>query len=84
MAGARQGIFFKGGTSLERAGRQFDLLAFDKTGTLTTGNMEVSSFRMMDSAYSFLTEEDLVGLLAKIETYVQHPVGMWQCSILRP
>jgi cation transport ATPase len=80
MAGARQGIFFKGGTSLERAGRQFDLLAFDKTGTL----MEVSSFRMMDSAYSFLTEEDLVGLLAKIETYVQHPVGMWQCSILRP
>jgi P-type E1-E2 ATPase len=84
MAGARQGIFFKGGTSLERAGHRFDLLAFDKTGTLTTGNMEVSSFRMMDSAYSFLTEEDLVGLLAKIETYVQHPVGMWQCSILRP
>lgn len=67
---ARQGVLIKGGEYLERLG-SVRALATDKTGTLTTGQFEVTSFRVLPPA----AEEELLHLLATVETRSEHPLG---------
>ncbi len=47
--GARQGILFKNGSTLEAIG-QVTAIAFDKTGTLTTGQLQVAAVWYLDEA----------------------------------
>jgi P-type Cu2+ transporter len=74
-AAARQGIYFKSASSLEKAGSSFDVVALDKTGTLTTGNLKVSDFHVREEMHPWITKERVITLIADIETFVEHPVG---------
>lgn len=69
-AGARQGILFKGGVHLERAGT-VKVVAFDKTGTLTEGKPRVRSLRPVAG----VTEEQLLRLAAAAEEHSGHPLA---------
>lgn len=69
-AGARQGILFKGGAQLERAG-QVRVVAFDKTGTLTEGKPQVTSLRPAAG----VSEDDLLRLAAAAEAHSGHPLA---------
>lgn len=68
--GAEHGVLFKGGESLEKAGK-LDVLVFDKTGTLTMGQpsltdvLPVGGFRV----------DDMLRLAAIAERASEHPVG---------
>ena len=64
--GARNGILFKGGAVLDRAG-EIDTLAFDKTGTLTEGRP-----RLMDRLAQQGTELELLAVAAALERDSEH------------
>ncbi len=64
--GARNGILFKGGAVLDRAG-EIDTLAFDKTGTLTEGRP-----RLMDRLAQHGTELELLTVAAALERDSEH------------
>lgn len=64
--GARNGILFKGGAILDRAG-EVDTLAFDKTGTLTEGRP-----RLLDRIAEVGTEAELLSLAAGLERDSEH------------
>ncbi|AFY95267.1 heavy metal translocating P-type ATPase [Chamaesiphon minutus] len=68
--GARQGILFKGGNTLEALG-QIKAVAFDKTGTLTTGNLAVVEIIPIERA----TPEEILQLAAAVENGSEHPIG---------
>lgn len=67
---ARHGVLIRGGEHLERLG-SITSLATDKTGTLTTGQLEVTSFRVLPVA----EEEELLQLVTTLEARSEHPVG---------
>jgi Zn2+/Cd2+-exporting ATPase len=68
--GAKQGILFKGGSTLETIGR-VKAVAFDKTGTLTTGKLAVVEIVPVES-----TEPHSILLLAAaVENSSEHPIG---------
>ncbi len=69
-AAARAGILIKGGVYLEE-GRKLRAVALDKTGTLTRGKPEVSQVISLSS----LSESEVLGLLASLESRSEHPLA---------
>ena len=67
---AGQGILFKTGEALERAGR-VTVVALDKTGTITCGQPEVTDIIALVPH----AEDDVLGLAAAAERGSEHPLG---------
>lgn len=69
-AATRKGILFKGGNSLETAGK-IDIIAFDKTGTLTEGLPKVLNI------YSLGEKErnSILQIAASLEQRSEHPLA---------
>ncbi|MBR0464732.1 MAG: heavy metal translocating P-type ATPase [Clostridia bacterium] len=68
--GAKRGILFKTGESLETAG-QIDIVALDKTGTITAGEPRVTDI----VPASGLTEEELLRRAGSLENQSEHPLA---------
>ncbi len=68
-SGAKQGILFKGGESIERLAK-VKVVAFDKTGTLTIGKPEVTKIQGFG-----LSEDEVLKIMAIGESYSEHPLG---------
>ncbi|BBC26732.1 heavy metal translocating P-type ATPase [Pseudanabaena sp. ABRG5-3] len=71
--GARQGILFKSGATLELMGR-VKAIAFDKTGTLTIGKPKV--VQIVTAETSEISEEILLEVAAALESLSEHPIGI--------
>ncbi len=67
---AKNGILVKTSETLENA-HKVDTIVFDKTGTLTYGNLKISKI----FNYSDYTEEELLTVLASIESKSSHPIA---------
>lgn len=67
--GARNGILFKGGETLEKAGL-VQAVVFDKTGTLTIGKPQVTRINALH-----LNENELLRLIARAEYASEHPLA---------
>lgn len=68
---SKQGILIKGSNYLDNL-KDIKTIVFDKTGTLTTGSFELKRIKSYDSKYS---EEDILDLLAKGESFSNHPIA---------
>jgi Cd2+/Zn2+-exporting ATPase len=68
--GARAGVLFKGGQSIERLAR-LAAIAFDKTGTLTVGKMRVQSLHSV----GWSDERSLLAAAAGLEQDSTHPIA---------
>lgn len=66
---ARRGIIVKGGNYLERLAKA-DTFVFDKTGILTEGEFKIEQIKAMG-----MTEEELLCMVAHIESYSGHPIA---------
>lgn len=75
-AGVRQGILFRGGLAVEKAGSHFDLIALDKTGTLTTGDLHVTDVVVFPGVHQWVTTASMVELAAEIQRNVLHPIAV--------
>jgi len=73
--GARQGILFTSGESLERAHHVTTVL-LDKTGTVTTGKPSVTNVLVQPGQ----AETEMLQMAASLETLTNHPFGV---AILR-
>ena len=69
--GAENGILFKSGEALERAGKA-QLIALDKTGTITRGQPVVTDIWTSESD---IPENEVLRLAASVEKGSEHPVG---------
>lgn len=67
--GAKHGVLFKGGESIEKLGK-IKAVAFDKTGTLTIGKPEVKKITTFG-----ISEHDALKIAALGESYSEHPLG---------
>jgi len=67
---ANSGVLFRKGDALQRL-RDVGLVAFDKTGTLTEGRPRVVAVE----AANDMTDDDLLGVAAAVETSSEHPIG---------
>lgn len=67
--GAKHGVLFKGGESIEKLGK-IKAVAFDKTGTLTIGKPEVKKIKTFG-----ISEHDALKIAALGESYSEHPLG---------
>lgn len=67
--GAKHGVLFKGGESIEKLGK-IKAVAFDKTGTLTVGKPEVKKIKTFG-----VSEHDALKIAALGESYSEHPLG---------
>ena len=73
--GAELGVLIKGGEALQRAG-DVTTVVLDKTGTVTEGRPTVTDFVLSaDSRQSGRTEDDLLSLVASLETSSEHPLA---------
>lgn len=70
--GARQGVLIKGGLYVEQLAK-ITVIALDKTGTLTRGKPEVTD--VIPFTGSGKTEEEMLALVAGIESRSQHPLA---------
>lgn len=68
--GAKHGILFKNGETLEQAGK-VSLVVFDKTGTLTRGEPTVTDLQPLNGA----TERELLQTCASLEVGSEHPIA---------
>ncbi|MBR2276236.1 MAG: heavy metal translocating P-type ATPase, partial [Lachnospiraceae bacterium] len=68
--GAKNGILFKTGESLEEAGKT-EIIALDKTGTITSGEPKVTELVPV----SGITEEELLKTAFSLEKNSEHPLG---------
>ncbi len=69
-SGAKHGVLFKGGESIEKLGK-IKVLAFDKTGTLTKGKPVVTSIE----TFNEYTVEQVLRIAASGETTSEHPLA---------
>lgn len=69
-AGSKQGILFKGGTSIESASHA-KVAVMDKTGTITEGKFKVRSIQPEGA----LSEDELLALAAGGEAFSTHPIA---------
>jgi P-type E1-E2 ATPase len=69
---ARNGVILKDASAIEGMDR-VDTVLFDKTGTLTTGVIRSLGFNNLSSD---MPAEKIEGLVASLETYSEHPLGM--------
>lgn len=69
-AATRKGILFKGGQSLETAGK-IDIIAFDKTGTLTEGSPKVMDIYTLGEK----DKNSILQIAASIEQHSEHPLA---------
>jgi Cd2+/Zn2+-exporting ATPase len=69
-SGAKHGVLFKGGESIEKLGK-IKVLAFDKTGTLTKGKPVVTSIEIFNE----YTVEHVLQIAASGETTSEHPLA---------
>ncbi len=67
---AKKGILIKESKILENA-NHIDTIVFDKTGTLTYGKLQIST----TYNYSNLKTQDLLNLLANLESHSAHPIA---------
>ncbi len=65
----KQGVLIKSGEALELMGK-VNTIAFDKTGTITQGRLRIS-----DIQAEGMGEEDLLRLVASVESRSEHPIG---------
>lgn len=70
--GARRGVLFKGGASVEQAAT-IKVIAFDKTGTLTVGKPQVTDVLRLPDALE--SEAELLRLAAAVEAKSEHPLA---------
>jgi Cd2+/Zn2+-exporting ATPase len=70
--GARRGILFKGGQSVESAAN-VKAITFDKTGTLTVGKPSLTDTVLL--APDLISAGDLLQLTASLEIKSQHPLA---------
>lgn len=68
--GAKNGVLFKTGASLESTGRA-DIVALDKTGTITSGKPHVTRIIPCDG----VTEEELLAKAYALEKRSEHPLA---------
>lgn len=68
--GARRGILFRSGESLENAAR-IDTVVFDKTGTLTTGRPRVVTVAVATG----FSETRVVEVARAVEQWSEHPIA---------
>ena len=68
--GAKNGILFKSGASLESAGKT-EIIALDKTGTITSGKPEVTDILPA----SGITENELLEKAFSLEIKSEHPLS---------
>lgn len=76
--GARGGVLFKGGQSIERLARM-KAVAFDKTGTLTIGRPRVMEIH----AVGWSDEAHLLSVAAALEEHSTHPIAEAVVSIAK-
>ncbi len=69
-AATRKGVLFKGGMSLETAGK-IDILAFDKTGTLTEGLPKVLDIYGLGE----INSNSVLNIAASLEQNSEHPLA---------
>lgn len=69
-AGARRGILFKGGASIEKLA-EIHVVALDKTGTLTTGHLEV----VQVESYPPGQEDLILRTACSLEAHSAHPLA---------
>ncbi len=70
--GARRGVLFKGGASVEQAAT-IKVIAFDKTGTLTVGQPKVTDIVRLSETLE--SETELLRLAASVEAKSEHPLA---------
>ena len=68
---SKHGILVKDGGALEKLS-SVDTVMMDKTGTLTTGKVQCVSVKSTDQS---LSDEELAGLVASVESKSEHPLG---------
>jgi Cu+-exporting ATPase len=78
-AGAERGLLFQGGESLETAHR-LNTIVLDKTGTITEGRptvtgMVVAAPASASAGPAALSEDELLRLVASLETASEHPLA---------
>jgi Cu+-exporting ATPase len=73
--GAELGVLIKGGEALQRAG-DVTTVVLDKTGTITEGRPTVTDVVLSnESRYAARTEDDLLALVASLESSSEHPLA---------
>ena len=72
--GARQGILFKSGGALERAGA-ITSVVLDKTGTITHGEPVLTDLLVIGDPKEALTEDKLLFYAGSVEQRSEHPLG---------
>lgn len=70
VAGARRGVLFKSGRSMEELARA-DVVVFDKTGTLTSSDLSVHRIVTADSR----SPDAVLRLSAAAEGHIPHPIA---------
>lgn len=68
--GAKSGVLVKDARAIEEMNK-VDTLIIDKTGTITEGKPRLRSYK----SFTKMTDEQLLGLAASIDSYSEHPVA---------
>ncbi len=68
--GAKKGILFKGGETIENLSKG-DLVLIDKTGTLTHGKMALKEVKVFND----YNENEIIKLIAIAQKYSEHPIS---------
>lgn len=73
--GAKQGILFKSGEALERAGA-ISTVVLDKTGTITHGKPVITDIVLHGEQAEAYTENELLYYAGSVESRSEHPLGL--------
>jgi Cu+-exporting ATPase len=72
--GAQNGILYKSGESLERAG-SITTVVLDKTGTITNGKPVLTDLMVVNKSAHKYSEKDILLFAAGVEKRSEHPLG---------